>query len=61
MPEGREGKLAEPFSFDFSPMNLHGAGGQGEARFGGSLRSAEALLVYACQRVGRTSILNLCR
>ena len=57
MPEGREGKLAESFSFALPPMNFHGAGGQGGAGFGGFLRSAEALLVYACQRVGRTSIL----
>ena len=27
MPEGREGKLAEPFSFALLPMNFYGAGG----------------------------------
>ena len=59
MPDGREGKLAEQFCFAPPPMNFHGAGGQGGAGFGGSLRSAEALLVYAGQRVGRASILNI--
>ena len=49
MPEGREGKLSEPFSFAFPPMSFHGAGGQAGAGFGGSLPSAAALLVYACK------------
>ena len=29
MPEGREGKLAEPFYFALPPMIFHGAGGGG--------------------------------
>ena len=49
IPEEREGKLAEPFSFALPPVNFHGGGGEGGAGFGESLRSAEALLVYACK------------
>ena len=59
MPEGREGKLAEPFFFAHPPMIIHEAGGQGGAGFGGSLSSAAVLLVYARQRIGRASVLNL--
>ena len=49
MPLGQEGKRTAPF---------HGLGGRGGAGFGGSLPSAAALLVYACQRGGRASELN---
>ena len=59
LPEGREGERVGPFSYALPPMNFHGARAQGGASFGGSLRSAAALLVYACQRVGRASVLNL--
>ena len=58
LPAGREGKRAEPFCFALSPLNFHGAGGQGGKGFGGSLPSAAALSVYACQRVVRASGLN---
>ena len=57
MPAGREGKRAALISFAFLPINFHGAGGRGGAGFGGSLPSAAALLIYACQRVGRASVL----
>ena len=59
MPASREGTLAEPFSFALRPMRFHGAGGQGGAGFGASLRSVVALVVYVCQRVGRVSVLNI--
>ena len=52
---GREGKQAEPFSFALPPLKFHGEGVRGEAVIGGLLPSAAALLVYACQRVGRAS------
>ena len=58
MPAGQEGKCAEPFSLALLPWNFHGAGGRGGKGLGGSLPSAAALLVYACQRVGRGSGLN---
>ena len=48
MLEGREGKLAEPFSLALPPMDFHGARGQGGAGFGGSLRSTVVLSVYTC-------------
>ena len=60
IPLGREGKRALPFSFALSPLNLHGTGGQGGAGFVGSILPAAALLVNACQRVGRASVLNVC-
>ena len=60
MPAGREGKCAAPFSFVLPPMSFHGAGGKGGKGFGGSLPSAAALLVYACQRVGRANGVNFC-
>ena len=59
MPLGRERKRAAPFSFALPPLNFHGTEGRGGAGFGGSLPSVAALLVYACQRVGRASVLNI--
>ena len=58
MPAEQEGKGTEPFSFALSPLNVHGARGRGGMGFGGSLPSAAALSMYACQRVGRASGLN---
>ena len=58
MPAGREGKRGERFSFALPRMNFHGLGGRGGQGPGGSLPSAAALLIYACQRVGRTNGLN---
>ena len=58
MPEGREGRRAASLFFAFWPLNFLGARGREEAGFGGSLPLA-ALLVYACQRVGRANKLNL--
>ena len=60
MSLGREGKQAEPFSFALPPLNIHGAGGRGGAVSGGLILSAAALLIYACQRVGWASVLNVC-
>ena len=60
MSLGRERKQAEPFSFAPPPLNNHGAGGRGGTDSGGSILSAAALLIYACQRVGRKSVLNFC-
>ena len=59
MPLGREGKCAVPFSFVLPPLNFNGSGGRGGAGFVGSILSAAALLVYACQRVGWANVLNL--
>ena len=58
MPAGREGKRAEAFFFAIPPLNFNGARARRGAGFGGSLPSAAALLVYACQRVGRANGLN---
>ena len=53
-----EGKRAAPFPFALPPLKFHGLGERGGAGLGGSLPSAAALSVYACQRVGRASGLN---
>ena len=58
-PLGREGNCTAPFPFALPPLNFHGPGERGGAGFGGSLPSAAVLLVYACQRVGRASVLNV--
>ena len=57
---GREGKRAAPISFALPPLNFHGAGGRGGAGFVASILSAAVLLIYACQRVGWASVLNVC-
>ena len=56
MPTGREGKLGEPFYFALPLFKFPGPGG---VFFWQILQPAAALLVYACQRVGRASGLNL--
>ena len=58
MPLRRKGKHASPFSFAFPPLNFDGSGGRGGASLVGSLPLAAALLVYACQGVGRAKWVN---
>ena len=60
MPLGREVKRAAPCSFSLLPLNFHGTEGQGGAGFGISPPSVAALVVYACQRVGRVNGVNIC-
>ena len=59
MSLGREGKQAEPFSFALPPLNIHGPGGRGGTVSGGLILSVAALLIYACQRIGPKSVLNV--
>ena len=51
-PLGRGGKRDAPFYFALPPFKFNGSGERGGAGSGGSIVSAAALLVYACQRVG---------
>ena len=60
MPLGRGGKRDEPFPFALPRFNFHGSGRRGGVGSDGSIVSAAERLVYACQRVGRASVLNVC-
>ena len=58
MSASLEGELGEQCFFALQLFDWFGVSGRGGAGFGGSLPSAAALLVYACQRVRRGSGLN---